>query len=137
MTSVTSRARQRRAHDVELRRRIAAAVAVYMRRQHLYRNVKRRKGKTRYRARLIWQARFDSLTEQEFLDRYRMDKATFTKVADGIRDAIDPRKDKQGKQRWSYNASRGAGPVTTELQLSATLRFLAGGYTYIRILCLF
>ena len=58
-----------------------------------------------------------SLSDRCFLQRYRMDKATFAYVCETIRDDIE------ADQVQSSNARGGAPPITAEIMLSAMLRF--------------
>ena len=123
---VESSHRRRRAHDEHHKRAIAAIVSTW----HVQTRPFRRRGTrgpTRLRSRMDWSIRFNVLTEKDFFQRYRMDKETFNEVVDKIKVDCEPKTDRHGRYKWSLNAGRGALPITTELQLSATIRFLAGG----------
>lgn len=78
-------------------------------------------GRLRYkhRARMDFTLeRMDCLTDNEFKDRYKVGKRTFQNTADKLRPVLEP-------NHAPAIASSGS-PVTTELMLSITLRFLAG-----------
>jgi hypothetical protein len=72
------------------------------------------------RKRMVWKDRVDSLTDAEFKRTYRMTLDTFNAVLDQIRSKIS-RKDPKKSRRDLH------GAVAAELQLSMTLRYLAGG----------
>ena len=57
------------------------------------------------------------------------DRETFNEVVDKIKVGCGPKADRHGRYKLQLplNAGRGALPITTELQLSAVIRFLAGG----------
>eukprot|EP00658_Telonema_sp_P-2_P031779 TRINITY_DN2370_c0_g1_i7.p1 TRINITY_DN2370_c0_g1~~TRINITY_DN2370_c0_g1_i7.p1 ORF type:complete len:322 (+),score=56.82 TRINITY_DN2370_c0_g1_i7:161-1126(+) len=110
-----------RRHREEQRRREAAvaAVTVLLAARRLHKRGSR--GKLVKRQHLDWQLRKGYLTERRFIQRYRMDKATFQDVCNRLREDIE------GDQVASSNARGGGPPITSEIMLSATLRFLAGG----------
>jgi hypothetical protein len=62
--------------------------------------------------------RMDGLTDNEFKDRYKVGKRTFQNIADKLGPVLEA-------NHARAIASSGS-PVTTELMLSITLRFLAG-----------
>jgi hypothetical protein len=75
--------------------------------------------RNKHRARMDFtRERMDGLTDNEFKDRYKVGKRTFQNIADKLRPVLEP-------NHARAIASSGS-PVTTELMLSITLRFLAG-----------
>jgi hypothetical protein len=78
----------------------------------------RRRGKRKVYQRLNWALRAASLTDKDFRLRYRLSKAAFNDLATKIRPVIAP----AGAPK-----SRGEPPLSVELHLHLTLRFLAGG----------
>jgi hypothetical protein len=79
------------------------------------------RGNLRRRQRMNWEVRVALLSTREFHQRYRMDRNTFHSVAEKIRADVEP------NAKASANASGGNIPLTAEVMLSATIRFLAGG----------
>lgn len=71
------------------------------------------------RRRMLWQHRLHDLSDIEFLKRYKVRKHTFDKMVTKLRPLLEP-------NHVRSRASSGSEPVTTELQLSMTLRWLAG-----------
>jgi len=75
--------------------------------------------RNKHRARMDFtRERMDGLTDSEFKGRYKVWKRTFQNIADKLRPVLEPNHERA-------IASSGS-PVTTELMLSITLRFLAG-----------
>jgi hypothetical protein len=66
----------------------------------------------------VWNARLDLLTDWEFKKRYKVARAVFADMVQRLRPTLEP--DHEMARRSS------GSPVTTELQLSMTLRFMAG-----------
>ena len=79
------------------------------------------RGKLKTRQRMNWLLRLSLLDDVEFVQRYRLDKASFKMVVDRIREDVEPHR------KQSQRAGGGATPITTELQLSMVLRYCAGG----------
>ena len=77
-------------------------------------------GHAKKRKRMVWKDRVDSLTDAEFLRTYRMTLETFTQVCNNIRTDITRKVPKNSRRDLH-------GAVPAELQLSMTLRYLAGG----------
>ena len=69
--------------------------------------------------RMIWENRCSSLNEHEFVKRYKVTKEKFAEMVKLISPMI--------KARGQGGAG---GPISTELKLSMTLRFLAGGHVF-------
>ena len=73
---------------------------------------------------MIWRRREDSLSDREFLRRYKVDKPTFRWLASKLRPYV-------GTSKNNSHATRSSGSgIPTELCLSMTLRYLAGGHVY-------
>ena len=68
----------------------------------------------RTRARMVWSERRDNLSDLEFTRRYRLNKKSFKKLCTLLRPKLTARR-------------VGQNPVTVELKVSMTLRYLAGG----------
>lgn len=66
----------------------------------------------------FWTERVDELSEDDFKRRYKVSKKTFAIMVEKLRPHLEP-------NHTRARASSGS-PVTTELQLSMTLRWLAG-----------
>lgn len=79
------------------------------------------RGKLKKRQRMDWDLREGGLDDKDFVRRYRLDRKTFFAVCDKIREDVEP------NRRMSRVASKGLPPVSTEIMLSATLRYCAGG----------
>lgn len=79
------------------------------------------------RQRLDWVQHCTSLDDHEFTRYYRVDKPTFQHILERLRPALTT--DEEMARRGS------SGPISPELQLSMTLRFLAGG-SYLDIMLL-
>eukprot|EP00656_Telonema_subtile_P038951 TRINITY_DN4410_c0_g1_i4.p1 TRINITY_DN4410_c0_g1~~TRINITY_DN4410_c0_g1_i4.p1 ORF type:complete len:183 (-),score=34.49 TRINITY_DN4410_c0_g1_i4:69-617(-) len=75
---------------------------------------------SKHRVRMDWDARVKSLSDREFQRTYRLSKKLFEEVLAAIRPTLTRPSSK--KARIDLH-----GPVLPELQLSMTLRFLAGG----------
>ena len=71
------------------------------------------------RRRMLWQDRLGDLSEIVFLKRYKVRKVTFDKMVSKLRPLLEP-------NHVRSRASSGSESVTTELQLSMTLGWLAG-----------
>jgi len=69
------------------------------------------------RMRMDWQARRDGLSNREFLKRYKVSKSKFAQLCEDVRPSLEP---PQGTRN----------PISTEIALSMTLRFLAGAHVY-------
>jgi hypothetical protein len=78
------------------------------------------KRKQRKRTRMVWAERMASLTDTEFKQRYRLSKPLFTDLAGRLASRM------QSKRRMVGIYA----PIPVELQLSMTLRYLAGGSVY-------
>ena len=70
------------------------------------------------RMRMEWDERVESLTEIEFIQRYRLDLESFQTLIDKIRDRVEP--------KHPPPATSGS-PISAEIRLSCALRFLCGG----------
>ncbi len=71
---------------------------------------------------MVWKKRLNSLSEKEFVMRYKISKATFKDLADKIRPYV-------GVHTMDRFARSSAGSaITTELCLSLTLRWLCDGH---------
>ena len=74
--------------------------------------------------RMIWRQREESLTDKEFVRRYKVDKGTFRWLATKLRPFV-------GTNERNAQAMRSSGSgIPTELCLSMTLRYLTGGHVY-------
>ena len=71
------------------------------------------------RRRMLWQDRLSDLSDSDFLKRYKVRKVMFDKMVRKLRPLLEP-------NHVRSRASSGSEPVTTEIQLSMTLRWLAG-----------
>ena len=69
---------------------------------------------------MVWAERMASLTDTEFKQRYRLSKPLFTDLAGRLASRM------QSKRRMVGIYA----PIPVELQLSMTLRYLAGGSVY-------
>lgn len=67
------------------------------------------------RKRMDWTARRDGLGNKEFRRRYKLTKEAFADMCQELRPALEP-------------PTGTTNPISTELALSMTLRFLAGGH---------
>ena len=81
--------------------------------------VQRPRERNSERPRLDWAAHNERLTDREFCRLYRMCRASFVELVGRLRDRLS-RDDDMGRRSSS-------GAISVELQLSMTLRFLAGG----------
>lgn len=108
-------------NDSVSRGRRVQGAALYFWEEHLVRSQNKRDQRTAnfFRQRLHWPTHRAQLSSSEFQRYYRLDKETFDVLLERLRPllAVD-----------EAMAMRGSsGPVSPELQLSMTLRFLAGG----------
>jgi hypothetical protein len=71
-----------------------------------------------------WKDREAQLSDEGFMRRYKVSKAAFRELALKIRPLVG----RKASNRWVVSSS-GSG-VPTELCLSMTLRYLAGGHVY-------
>lgn len=72
--------------------------------------------------RMVWKKRLQSLSEAEFVARYKLSKATFQDLVEKLRPYVGV----HTTDRFARSSS-GSG-VSTELCLSMTLRYLCGGH---------
>ena len=79
------------------------------------------KSRTKQRQRMHWAKRRDGLDERGFKKRYRLSKAAFAALVVKISPLLE--------RQWKFTSN----PVSVELRLSMTLRWLAGGH-YIDII---
>lgn len=103
------------------RRAQVAAAAAYMAVLTRRDRAKGWRGRMKIRTRMVWKLRVAGLDDIEFVQRYRLTKRAFKMVADGIRGDCEP------DHAQSRRGGGGNAPITTELQLSMVLRYLAGG----------
>ena len=96
----------------------AAAYLLVLTRRDLKKGTR---GRLRIRQRMDWSIRVGHLDEMEFVRRYRLTKRQFSGVCARIRADIEP------NAAHSRSGSRGSVPINTEIQLSAVLRYCAGG----------
>ena len=68
------------------------------------------------RQRMDWDTRRDSLTEPEFKRRYRLSKRAFARLSAKIKPLV------------AKKTSRTPSPISADLKLSMTLRWLCGGH---------
>ena len=114
--------RRRREEDDEETARHAAVAAVVLAVHRSFAKRKGSRGRTERRQRMNWEFRKRNLkNKRRFMQRYRFDAPTFDMIADTSRDDIEPDATK------SRNASCGQAPITAEIMLSATLRWVSGG----------
>ena len=92
----------------------ACSIALHFHRAPATVRVIGKKGNVR-RRRMDWQARVEELSDPEFTARYRLNKKGFRMLANRLRPKLEPK-------------TRRSNPLSVELQLASTLRYLAGGH---------
>ena len=92
----------------------ACSIALHFHRAPATVRVIGKKGNVR-RRRMDWQARVEELSDPEFTARYRLNKKGFRMLANRLRPKLEPK-------------TRRSNPLSVELQIASTLRYLAGGH---------
>jgi hypothetical protein len=113
--------RARRGEEQDKRRRLATIVAVAVVAARRGRRGPYSRAPSGTYHRLCWGGRVNALTSRGFLQRYKLTKGLFATVAGTISRHL---KVAGGK------AAASCPPIPVELQLSATLRFFAGGHIF-------
>ncbi len=71
---------------------------------------------------MIWKYRRNALTESEFLKTFKLSKFGFARLCDKLRPYVGTKR----KRKHASNSYYGL-EITTEICMSMTLRYLAGG----------